>query len=391
MPFFITIRNGDRQGEELVVAGNEHVLRARFADAAFFVENDRQKPLEDFLPRLDTLTFQTDLGSMLDKTRRIEDLVAALAPRLGLSAGEEEAARRAAHLCKADLATSMVVEMTSLQGVIGRYYALDAGEPPEVAAAIREHYYPRFAGDRAPDSRIALAVGVADRLDSLTGLFGAGLAPSGNKDPFGLRRAALGLVGALVAWDLDFDLNAAIRSSAARQPIEITEEVSQGVLDFIVERQRAALLDLGRRFDVVDAVLAAQGHNPTAAARDAAALEAWVARADWDAILPAYSRCVRITRGESENHDLDPESLSVGPEKALYESLIEAEGKTGQRRSVDAFLEAFLPMIPAVNAFFDAVLVMDEDIAVRNNRLALLQRIAALADGSADMSRLEGF
>ncbi len=393
MPYFITVRNGDDRGKEIVIQGNEHVLRARFADAAFFVGNDRKQKLEDFLPRLDTLTFQATLGSMLDKSRRIEELVVALSPRTGLSAEEEAHAIRAAQLCKADLATSMVVEMTSLQGVMGRYYALDSGEPAAVADAIAEHYYPRFAGDRAPKTLTALTVGIADRLDSLVGLFGAGLAPSGNKDPFGLRRAALGLVQALVDWDLDFDLAASIRSVATRQPIDIAAEVNTAVMEFIVERQRSAMLDAGWRFDVVDAVLSAQGHNPASAVRGVKALSEWVARPDWNLILPAFSRCVRITRSEIEQYQVAPADFGEDAEKLLYGELEKAEAalEISETEPVSAFLEAFLPMIPAVNGFFDTVLVMDEDPKLRSNRLGLLQRISALASSAAEMSRLEGF
>ncbi len=198
LPCFITIANKPSQGvgacdgAETIIDGNQHVIRARFADAAFFVREDLKRPLIDYLPRLGTLVFQTKLGTMLDKTARIEKLVEDLIPLLDLDAEETAVARRAAHLCKADLVTHMVIEMTSLQGQIGRQYALRSGEPPAVGDAIFEHYLPRFAGDAAPRSRPALAVGLADRLDSLAGLFAAGLAPTGNKDPFAQRRLALG-------------------------------------------------------------------------------------------------------------------------------------------------------------------------------------------------------
>ena len=390
---FITVRNGGSAGAENVIMGNEHVLRARFADAAFFVNNDLKKPLEDFLPRLDTMTFQTKLGSMLDKSRRIEEIVVALAPRAGLNAEEEAYARRAARLCKADLATSMVVEMTSLQGVLGRYYALESGELPAVADAIAGHYLPKHAGDRSPADKISLAVGLADRLDSLVGLFGAGLAPTGSKDPFGLRRAALGLVQIMIDWDLDHDLKAAIRSTAARQPIEIGAVAQAEVLAFIVERQRGLLLESGYRFDVVDAVLAAQGHAPAAARRGVDTLSEWVGREDWARILPAYSRCVRITRAEVEMYAVDPGKFVEESEKALFAALEPAKARVSQSGSDRAavFLAAFEPLIPAIDRFFEAVLVMAEEPDLRRNRLGLLQRIAALADGAVDMSRLEGF
>ncbi|MBL8058271.1 MAG: glycine--tRNA ligase subunit beta, partial [Anaerolineales bacterium] len=195
LPCFVAVRNGDTRHLDLVREGNEHVIRARFADANFFVREDRQLKLADFRPKLATLTFQAKLGSMLDKAERVEALTARLTPALGLDPAEAETARRAAHLCKADLATQMVVEMTSLQGVMGYEYALASGEPREVAVAIREHY-------GLPQTKPGLAVGLADRLDSLAGLFAAGLAPSGSADPFGLRRAALGVNDLLMTHGL---------------------------------------------------------------------------------------------------------------------------------------------------------------------------------------------
>ncbi|HEX9595764.1 MAG TPA: glycine--tRNA ligase subunit beta, partial [Anaerolineales bacterium] len=196
---FIAVGNGDFDSE-VVTAGNAGVIRARFADAAYFIKKDREAKLVDFVDKLRQLTFQKDLGSMADKTKRIVVLTKELNPQLGLSAEETKTAERAAQLCKADLVSKMVIEMTSLQGVMGKYYALDAGEPPAVAEAILEHYLPRFAGDGTPKTKAGLAVGIADRLDTLTGLFALGLEPTGTKDPFAQRRAAVGLVHNLMAW-----------------------------------------------------------------------------------------------------------------------------------------------------------------------------------------------
>lgn len=391
LPYFIAVRNGDSQGMDLVVEGNQHVIRARFADAAFFVREDLKQPLEAFLPRLGTMTFQVKLGSMLDKTQRIVGLVEDLAPQLGLAPAEVETARRAARLCKADLATGMVVEMTSLQGVMGRYYALQSGEPEGVAQAIYEHYLPRFAGDETPRSPSGLAVGLADRLDTLAGLFAAGMAPTGARDPFAQRRAALGLVGSLIAHGNDFDLRSALDAAAARLPIPAEADAVQACLEFIVERLRNLLLDRDGRYDIVDSVLAVQGHNPARAAQAVAGLSAWVNRPDWRDILPAYARCVRITRDLDERFPVDPRVFVEPDERELFNALQAAEERPRAPGSVDDFLNAFLPMIPVVNRFFDNVLVMVEDARIRENRLGLLQRISALAEGVADMSRLEGF
>jgi glycyl-tRNA synthetase len=391
LPYFITVRNGGDQHLDVIARGNENVIRARFADAAFFVEDDLKKSLEDFLPDLDTLTFQTDLGSMLDKTKRIVKLVEDVADQLTLNSDEKKTALRAAQLCKADLATSMVVEITSLQGVMGQQYALKSGEREEVAMAIYEHYLPRSAGDRAPGSKAGLAVSLADKLDSLAGLFAAGLAPTGAKDPFAQRRATLGIVQALIATNTDFDLAAGLEAAALNLPIKATKDRLSESLEFIIGRTRSLFREEGWRYDVVDAVLGGQGHNPAGAKRAVAQLTQWVERKDWHEILPEYSRCVRITRDQTEVFQVNPKLFAEDAEKALFKVLEKAEAHDRAPGSVDDFLNAFTPMIPAIKKFFDDVLVMVEDDKIRENRLGLLQRIAALANGVADMSKLEGF
>lgn len=393
MPYFIAVRNGSSQHLDVVTDGNEQVIRARFADAAFFINEDLQQKLEAYLPRLATLTFQVRLGSMLDKSQRIERLVDRLIPMFNLSVQEAHAARRAARLSKADLVTNMVIEMTSLQGIMGRYYALHSGESAEVAEAIYEHYLPRFTGDVLPETKAGLVVGLADRLDSLAGLFAAGLAPTGTRDPFAQRRAALGLVQILALKGLDFDLREGLRLAAEELPIETGPETQAVCLDFIVGRLRSYLLesDEGFRYDVVDAVLAEQQTNPAGVLRGVRELSRWVSRPDWVTILPAYARCVRITRDQKERFDIHPEAFLDPAENDLYAAVVDAETAHRQPGSVDEFFAVFVPLIPLINRFFEAVLVMAEDNTVRANRLGLLQRIAALARGVADFSRLEGF
>jgi glycyl-tRNA synthetase len=396
LPHFIAVRNGDKRHLDLVREGNEHVIRARFADAAFFVREDVKKPLEAFLPGLATLTFQKKLGSMLDKAARLEQLTAAVAPRLGLSAEDTATALRAAHLAKADLATQMVVEMTSLQGVMGREYALRSGEPAAVAQAIREHYLPTGAGDALPASAAGVAVGLADRLDSLVGLFAAGLAPSGSADPFGLRRAALGVSLILTGRALDLDLRPVLSEAMALLPAAVQPATPEArvklideVLAFIAGRLRAQLLEAGYRHDVVEAVLAQQAANPYRAAQAVQQLAAWTHGPDWATTLAAYARCVRITRDQREQHPLTPDGLTEPAEQDLYAAYQQAAGQPV--RSIDEFFAVLLPMIPAISGFFDSVLVMAEDPVRRSNRLGLLQRLAGLAAGLADFSKLEGF
>ncbi|HCS41089.1 MAG TPA: glycine--tRNA ligase subunit alpha/beta [Anaerolineaceae bacterium] len=391
MPHFIAVRNGDKQGLDVVTDGNEQVIRARFADANFFINEDLKHKLSDMLEKLGTLTFQQKLGSMLDKSVRIRKMVEKLGPQLGLTSAEQQSALRAAELCKADLVTHMVVENTSLQGVMGRYYAKASGENEEVAQALFEHYLPRFMGDAVPSSKVGLVIGLADRLDSLAGLFAAGLAPTGTKDPFAQRRTALGLVQCLSSFDLDFDLKAGLDMASKNMPISVTSESLQASLDFIVGRLKNSLTDQGFHYDVVEAVLAEQQSNPAGVIRAVHELSAWVNHADWATILPAYARCVRITRDQKTIFAVDPANFEEKSEEALYKEIEKVEKTSRREGSVDDLIKAFQPIIPTVNQFFDAVLVMAENEKVRSNRLGMLQRIAALAKDVADFSCLEGF
>jgi glycyl-tRNA synthetase len=385
LPHFIAIRNGDDLHIDIVRQGNEHVLAARFADADFFVLEDVKQPLEAYRPKLSTLIFQTKLGSMLDKSDRMDKLVNELIPMLGLESDEAVFARRAVHLAKADLVTQMVMEMTSLQGIIGREYALRSGEQKEVADAIGEQYLP------VPKSKIGMAVALADRIDALVGLFAAAIVPSGAKDPFGLRRAAIGVVQPLIEHGVSFDLREAVKKAAKLQPIEVKEEVQPQILDFIAGRLSVLLKEAGYKYDVVDAVLAEQSADPAAASEAVKQLQAWVEREDWHTILSAFARCVRITRNQKKDFKINEKAFVEAEEKQLFAALKQAESAPRREGSVDDFLNAFVPMIPAVSAFFDKVLVMAEDEKLQENRLALLQRISALSEGAADLSKLEGF
>ncbi len=390
LPYFVAVRNGDGRHLDTVADGNAQVIRARFADAAFFVKEDLQYRLADFLPRLGTLVFQIKLGSMLEKTHRVEKIVEDLIPMLGIQAADLPVTRRAASLCKADLVTKMVIEMTSLQGIMGRFYALHSGEPAEVAEAIYQHYLPRGGGEAAPAGKPGLAIGIADRLDTLAGLFAAGLAPTGTKDPFAQRRAALGLVQNLIAWDIDFDLRKGIQLAAANLPLPSTAESQAACLDFISGRLRSMLLDQGFRYDILDAVLPECGYNPALAFRAVNTLTAMIAQPDWPATLQAYARCVRITRDQKQTFAVNPAKFVDENEKSLYNALMGCQ-QAQPYTSLQAFFDAVKPMIPVIQAFFDAVMVMAEDPDQRANRLGLLQQIAVLPAGLADISRLEGF
>ncbi len=383
LPHFIAIRNGDDIHIDTVREGNEHVLGARFADANFFVREDIKLKLEEYRPKLSGLTFHTRLGSMLDKSERMLKLAAEIADMLGLDSAQRSNVQRATFLAKADLVTQMVTEMTSLQGIIGREYALRSGEPKEVAIAIGEHY------QTVPQTKIGLAVALADRIDSLVGFFAAGLAPTGAKDPFGLRRAAIGIVQPLIEHDVDFNLAQAVKKSAKTQPIEVKDEVQKQILDFLTGRLKVVLNEAGYRYDVVDAVLAEQSADPAASARAVKQLQAWVGREDWSKILDSFARCVRITRPQKEIYKVKEKYLREVEERTLYEVLnLQVTDFNGD---VDAFLKVVVKLIPSITSFFEKVLVMAEEKDVRENRLGLLQRIASLANGVADLSKLEGF
>jgi glycyl-tRNA synthetase len=395
LPVFIAVRNGDDRHLDSVIEGNQHVIRARFADARFFYQQDSQHGLADTLPKLKTLTFQEQLGSYYDKSVRLESLAGRLGGLLALSDSELDTAIRAARLAKADLATHMVVEMTSLQGMMGREYALRSGETPDVAQAIAEHYQPRQAGDALPESGPGIVVALADRLDSLVGLLAVGMAPTGSADPFGLRRAALGIVQILTGHRMSLDLRGVIGWVAETQPVPVSDEMQAAALEFIAGRLRGLLKETYRH-DLVEAALGALAHDPYRAGIHAEQLARQVERADWPPILDAYARCVRITRDQKKSFKLKPDQLSMPVEKKLTEAYLAAAEAIGQSADVDRFVSAFEPLVAPISAFFapaaeGGVMVMDKNQALRENRLALLQHIVALGDGVADFSQLEGF
>jgi glycyl-tRNA synthetase len=383
LPYFIAVRNGDDQHLDIVADGNEHVIRARFADAEFFYNKDVKRSLADFAADLDTLTFQSDLGSMLDKNRRLEQLVPVVADMLGLNAAEKEAAGRAAALAKADLASNMVVEMTSLQGLMGGHYARLAGESDDVAAAIAEQY------GAISRTRPGLALALADRLDSLSGLFAAGLGPKGSNDPFALRRSAIQIIENLVANEQPFDLTAGLAAAAALLPVAADEETLAEVLRFINGRFAVVLREEGYPASVVKAVLAEAGHDPYLASRTAAELQEAMMAEGWSDMLNAYARCVRITRGLDERYPLRPDDFTEPAEQALFAAYQTAGAQADG--TLSALITSLIDLVPAINRFFDETLVMADDQAVRDNRLALLQHVAALSQGLADLSELEGF
>ena len=385
LPHFIGVRNGDAEHLDTVTDGNEHVLRARFADAEYFYGKDTRQNLSEFLPRLQTLTYQVDLGSMLDKVGRLERLTPQVAELLGLSKADATAATRAAALSKADLATSMVVEMTALQGTMGAHYARLSGESNVVADALGEQY------QQITTTPAGLALALADRCDSLLGLFAAGLAPRGSNDPFALRRAALGVIETLIANQISCDVRRILNLAAPLLPVSVDDDTREAVLQFIIGRLEGVLRDRGYPATVVKAVLAAQGHDPYACSQAAHELNDALEAADWPTLLAAYSRCVRITRPLDGLLTLRPDDFTLDAEKVLCAAYQVAAAALDGSASASCFVTALRELEPAITTFFLDVLVMDEDPALRDNRLALLQRISALPQDIADLSQLEGF
>ena len=385
LPYFIGVRNGGSDHLDMVVHGNEQVIRARFSDAEFFYGKDGESKLADFLPNLEKLTFQVDLGSMLDKNRRLEKLVPTVGNMLSLDEEQTAVANRAAALAKADLGSNMVVEMTSLQGVMGGHYAKMSGESDAIAQVIAEQY------DAVSSTPASMALAIADRLDSLTGLFAAGLAPKGSNDPFALRRAAIHIIENLLANKTHIDLREGIKAAATLLPDNVTADFPQRTqtLDFIKDRLSVMLQEEGYRPTLVRAVLSEQAHDPYGAAISTAALAQASEAADWEQILDAYARCVRITRKLDTMLALRPDDFKSTAEQSLYQAYQDAAALNDGL--VDGLITQLRALTPAITRFFDDVLVMDEDEQVRNNRLALLQAISSLAAGIADLSELEGF
>ena len=391
MNYFIGVRNGDSEHLDKVIHGNEQVLRARFSDARFFYQADIKQKLADHLPRLETLTFQAELGSMREKNDRVAATIGDLGELLGFAAPDIEIASEAARIAKADLATSMVVEMTSLQGIMGREYALREGIAPEVAVAIREHWLPSGAGDKLPETDAGRLLALADKLDSLVGLIAVGLAPKSTSDPFGLRRAALGVIRILVEAGISADLRPLITRVAASQPLPVDSAKQQQVLGFVKGRLENWLGEnLAVPRDVINAVLKQQAHSPYRAVNGIEELAFWVKRDNWEELLDSFARCVRITRAESAAQVC--QDLLIEPEErelcALYSF---ASNQLSDSTNVDGFLSAFEAMAPAVTAFFDNVLVHADDVGLRNNRIALLQCISKMQEGRADLSELDNF
>jgi len=394
LPCFVGVRNGGCEHLDSVRAGNEAVIRARFADARYFFDQDRAQDLESWLPRLETLMFQESLGSFRDKTTRLEALVHEVAELAGLCStdAERETLRRATHLCKADMVTRVVTEFPYLAGTMGAVYARLQGESEEVARAIEEQYRPAPGRSDPPSTGPALALALADRLDKLAGLFGLGLRPSGTADPYALRRDALGLIVALLETGTSLSVREGLRRAAAHLPVSVEAERLEEAAQFVERRLQVLLAERCERPDLVAAAVAGSGDDPVLCRRSLGALEAQASRDDWDRVLTAYARCARLARSESACADgLDRRVLTDPAEVALAERVVVARERCAAERSAEFAFEAVAGLAEEIHAFFDAVMVMADDPALRRSRLGLLASIDGLLAPFADLSKVEGF
>uniref|UniRef100_A0A1D1ZWJ6 glycine--tRNA ligase n=1 Tax=Auxenochlorella protothecoides TaxID=3075 RepID=A0A1D1ZWJ6_AUXPR len=394
LPHFITVANG-AVNVDLVRAGNEAVLRARFEDARFFYEADTKKSLEQHREKLESMTFQQDLGSLLDRCKRVFSLVEPLTLACGFDKDTEAVAGEAASLYNADLGTSMVTEMTALAGVMGRHYAEVEGRSSAVATAMYEGILPRFSGDALPSTPAGVLVSLADKLDAIVGLFAAGCAPTGNSDPYALRRAAVGLLGILLQQGVHMDLPALVALASAQLPVPVTPEVRAGVLDFITRRLEQLLLDEGLQPEAVRAALGARAHDPVLAAATARELAAGLAAGPDGAlgrVLGATTRAARLVRSQAAAGpaEVRPDLFQQAEEGALHGALQAAEEGVAPDASLAGFVEACAPLVGPLNAFLDGVFVMTEDEGVRGNRLALLRRVAQLPGPFLSVQEVQG-
>ena len=389
---FITVSNIESRDPSRVRAGNERVVRPRLADAAFFHEQDRRNPLHAWRQGLDSVTFQAKLGSIGDKLRRVVALTREIAPLVG---ADVALAARAAELSKCDLLSAMVGEFPELQGVMGAYYAAADGEDPRVAAAIRDHYLPRGAGDALPADPVGVAVALADKLDTLAGIFGIGQKPSGTKDPFALRRAAIGVFRIVLERQIDLDLSEIVGKAVSAQPVK-TQDTSGEVLAYLQERMRSYYLEVGYPAESFEAVLATGTTRALDFDQRMRALAKFRERPEAESLAAANKRIANILRkssaGEVAQH-IEVSMLSVEAEKTLHgalEAVSAAVTADIAARRYDEALAKLASLRPSIDAFFNDVMVNDPDAGLRANRLALVSRVRNLFAGVADFSKLPG-
>ncbi len=400
-PAFVFVADRDPQLADAaaITRGNERVLAARLADARFFYEQDLKLPLEDRLADLEAIVFHEKLGSLRARVARIEELAAFIAEK-HLPEADVDRVRRAARLAKCDLVTGMVGEFPELQGTMGRYYALAQGEPEEVAQAIAEHYAPKGPADRCPSAPVSIAVALAEKIDTLVGFFGIGLPPTGSKDPFALRRAALGVIRLLLENGLSMPLIPVIEAARRLYHVDLPKHDSSALLTFFAERLKVQQREKGVRHDLIDAAFAVSGDDDLQRLiKRVTALQAFIESPDGANLLIGYRRAANILRIEERKDACsyrdapDPALFAQEEERALFAALRDARKKAATALSREDFvaaMRALATLRPRVDAFFDHVTVNTDEPALRANRLRLLNAIREAVDAVADFSKIEG-
>ncbi len=388
LPRFLIVSNMKVADPRHIVGGNERVVRPRLEDARFFYNQDRKTRLESRVPQLAKVVYHNKLGTQLERVQRVKLLAGAIARKLGADA---VLAERAAELSKADLSTGMVGEFPELQGIMGRYYALNDGEPAEVADAIEAHYRPRFAGDNLPEGNVACAVALADKLDTLAGLFSIGEQPTGEKDPFGLRRAALGVIRIIVERKLPLPLGELVSAAFERHKGKAAEALTE----FLFTRFEGYLKDLGFSTLQVDSVLAQRPSQLGAVPRQLEAVKAFQSLPEAESLAAANKRVANILRQAAEKGEsftkVDRAELKEAAEISLFDALQKAAGSADrlyESGDYAGYLKTFAVLKAPVDAFFDKVMVMVEEKALRQNRLALLADLRRAMNRVADISKL---
>ena len=386
LPYFITIRNGNDDYADVVAEGNEKVLEARLEDARFFFDNDREKPLEDYVDQLGGIVFQEKLGTMADKTARISDLVGRIGEILAVGEKTVESAKRACHLSKADLMTNMVQEFTELEGIIGSIYAELDGEESVVSNAIREQYMPVASGAALPESTTGTIVSLADKFDTICGLFAIGEVPTGSQDPFALRRKAIGILRMINEkhWELSLSecIDASLFSFVDSMGLVFDkEEVRKQILKFFRGRIDTMLDGDGIRYDIIQALNDIDGEDSLRVFEKAQAMQNFFVDGDRKSFLEAVTRVENIaSKNESKDGKID-EVILTEEERALYDKVLAVEPELEEaysKRDDARYLELLDSLTDAIHLYFDRVMIMAEDESLRNNRLATIQRIDAL-------------
>ncbi|USK32653.1 glycine--tRNA ligase subunit beta [Bacillus sp. F19] len=387
LPYFVTVRNGDHNHIENVARGNEKVLRARLSDAAFFYNEDQKLVISDNVKKLDKIVFHEELGSTGDKVRRMITLSKTLAERFNVSSEEKMHVLRAAEICKFDLVTHMVYEFPELQGIIGEKYARAFGEAEEVAAAVNEHYMPRHAEDSAPATTAGAIVALADKLDTIAGFFSIGVIPTGSQDPYALRRQASGIVQILLAKKWTISLEELFDIALAPFNEIDQNKVKNELLAFFKMRVKHVLDEKKIRYDIIDAVLGAGQMELTAILNKAAVLENAAKDESFKGIMEAFARVQNISK-KASGEAVDPELFKNKDEQELYDQYVQVKEEYGAHAADGEYNSAFASLRtlqPFIQSYFNETMVMAEDEALKNNRLAQMKKLAALIESFANM------